>query len=280
MTAHLAQEVTTICSCWKVIRQDGVVMGFTDHDRPFIYDGVSYEAQDGFNRTAISNDGSYSVDNLDVTGFLSSDNITEEDMRNGVYNFAEVYVFVVNWKDLSATMGDVKLRRGWFGEIVITTDAQFTIELRGLTQALTHDFIENFSPECRADFCDPRCGLSLQDFSQIATVTGVLGKDLFEIAPLTIPSQGYLGGSITWRSGTNNGRAMEIVDFDTTHNQITLFEPMVYDIKVGDTLLLSTGCNKSRDNCKLYKNILNFRGEPDVPGQDEYLSYPDPPPDS
>ncbi len=277
MKAHLQQEVTTLCSCWKVVRRDGVTLGFTDHDRSFTFDGILYEAQDGFNRTAISNDSSFSVDNLDVTGFLSSDAITEEDMRNGLYNFAEVYVFAVNWKDLS--MEEIKLRRGWFGEISITKDGQFTIELRGMNQALTHDFIENFSPECRADFCDTRCKLSLADFSQVATVTGVLGRDQFQIAALTVPSQGYMGGSVRWRSGSNTGRAMEIVDFDGTHFQITLFEPMVYNIAVGDTLLLATGCNKSRANCIQYNNIINFRGEPDVPGQDNYLNYPDPPPD-
>jgi hypothetical protein len=32
MSSHLSEEVTTLCTCWKIVRQDGQVFGFTDHD--------------------------------------------------------------------------------------------------------------------------------------------------------------------------------------------------------------------------------------------------------
>lgn len=273
MQAHVAQEVTSLCSCWKIVRRDGKVFGFTDHDRSFLYDNVEYEAQEGFNRTAIASDGSLAVDNLDVTGFLDSEALTEEDMRNGLFNFASVYVFLVNWADLS--MGEIKLRRGWFGEITTTSNGEFTIELRGLTQALGHGFAENYSPECRADFCDDRCTLSLLDFQKIGSVKSVNDKQVFVANTMTVPSSGYAGGSIEWTSGQNEGRAMEVTLFDSTTFVVTLFEQMVYPIQAGDTFKIATGCDKSREACVAYGNILNFRGEPDVPGQDEYLNYPD-----
>lgn len=273
MKAHLAQEVTTLCSCWLITRQDGVSLGFTDHDRSFTYNDQFYEAQEGYNRTAMTNDAGYSIDNAEVMGFLDSEKIKDEDLRNGVYNFANVNVFLVNFMDLSPTMGDVKLRRGWFGETTITQDGQFTIELRGMTQALSHDFIESYSPECRADFCDTRCKLNLADYSKAGVVTAVNNRTAFVMAPIVPTAQGFLLGSIVWTSGDNTGRRMEIADMEVW--TIELFEGMAFDVKVGDTFTISSGCDKSRAMCKTYGNILNMRAEPDVPGQDQYLNYPD-----
>ncbi len=31
--AALAADATTLCHCWRLARRDGVVLGFTDHDR-------------------------------------------------------------------------------------------------------------------------------------------------------------------------------------------------------------------------------------------------------
>ena len=36
---HLAGTVTTVCHCWRLRREDGTVLGFTDHDRPLFVDG-------------------------------------------------------------------------------------------------------------------------------------------------------------------------------------------------------------------------------------------------
>jgi hypothetical protein len=56
LDAHLKQEVTTLCTCWKIVRQDGKVFGFTDHDDDVVFDGIVYECETGYNRTAITND--------------------------------------------------------------------------------------------------------------------------------------------------------------------------------------------------------------------------------
>ena len=57
---------------------------------------------------------------------------------------------------------------------------------------------------------------------------------------------------------------------------IELFLPMVSPIQVGDTYKLSAGCDKSTDACKnKFDNILNFRGEPFVPGEIELVRFQD-----
>ena len=33
LAVHLTGEVTTLATCWKITRRDGVILGFTDHIR-------------------------------------------------------------------------------------------------------------------------------------------------------------------------------------------------------------------------------------------------------
>ena len=47
LAAHLAGGVTTLANCWRLIRRDGTVQGFTDHDRDLAFDGTTFAARSG-----------------------------------------------------------------------------------------------------------------------------------------------------------------------------------------------------------------------------------------
>ncbi len=68
----LATGCTTLCRCWTIVRTDGVVMGFTDHDRSLSFDGITFETSSGFNAAAIESATGLSVDTHTVTGALES----------------------------------------------------------------------------------------------------------------------------------------------------------------------------------------------------------------
>lgn len=159
LRAHFAESLTSLCTCWKITRQDGKVMGFTDHDASLVIDGVRYEASTGYFRSAIANSATAAVDNLEVSGFLDSMSITELELRNGAFDFAEVEIFAVNWDDLG--MGICRLRYGYFGEVNVRSSGLFTVELRGLMQLFSQTVVETIMPECRADLGDRRCGVPL-----------------------------------------------------------------------------------------------------------------------
>jgi hypothetical protein len=202
MSSHLSEEVTTLCTCWKIVRQDGQVFGFTDHDMDLVFSGVTYESETGYNRTAIRSDASMSVDNLDVTGFLESDKISEYDLRNGLFDHANVYIFALNWADL--TMAEIKLRRGWFGEVTLNQNGSFETEIRGLHQALSVGFMESYQPECRADFCDKRCKLNYADYIKDAFALHPLNngesRDQFYVSTGTYtPNDPSVGAHRYWR---------------------------------------------------------------------------------
>jgi hypothetical protein len=160
LAAHLAGAVTTLATCWRVQRADGAVYGFTDHDRDLLVDGLTYASSSGYARAAIASRADLSVDDTEIAGILNSSLITEADLRAGLWDGAEVRIFLVNWADLS--QGVLRLRRGRIGEVIAGDDGGFRAELRGLAQALQQQVGEMYSAECRADLGDARCKVPLR----------------------------------------------------------------------------------------------------------------------
>jgi hypothetical protein len=148
-----------------VTRQDGTAFHFTDHDQNLdidLADGLgvqTYKADSSFNRSAIKSDDKLAVDNLDLTGVLDSVEITESELRRGLFDFATVHIFHVNWQNLAD--GIIRMRKGHLGEVVLTDQGFYMTELRGLTQQLTRTITELYSAECRADLGDSRCGVPI-----------------------------------------------------------------------------------------------------------------------
>ena len=153
---HLNGELTTLATIWQLTRTDGEIFRFTDHDADIQFEGNTYESSVGYNRSAVDNQAGLAVDNLNVTGFLDNDAITEADLRAGRYDFAEVRVGLVNWSDPS--QGQLRLRRGRLGEVRYSeVTGTFDAELRGLTDAYSQGALELYQAECRADLGDSRC---------------------------------------------------------------------------------------------------------------------------
>lgn len=267
--AHVAQETTTLSTCWKLTRRDGQVFGFTDADRSLTVGGVVYVATSGYTRSAITTDSALSVDNLDLQGVLADDAITEADLLAGLWDFAEVRIFMVNRAD---TTQQIKQRRGWLGEVTLL-DSGFVVELRGLAQVLQSTVGELYSASCRADFCDARCGLAIADYTDSGSVTGVTSNRQFADTSLVAASGFYDGGLVTWTSGLNTGLSMEVKAY--TVGAVALQQPMPYEVAIGDTFTITQGCDKSLATCRdTYNNVVNFRGEPYVPGADQLLRGP------
>ncbi|MDD5247524.1 MAG: DUF2163 domain-containing protein [Rhodocyclaceae bacterium] len=169
LKAHLAQETTTLCTLWKITRQDGAVFGFTDADHDIVFGGTTYLAATGYSPTNIQTTAALNVDNLEVVSVLDSSTITEADMMRGLWDNAAVDIVMVNYVDL--TMGALNLRHGMLGQIK-TGRTQFTAELRGMTQGLQQPIGTNAFPACNADLGDARCTIVLGPLTVTGSVTG------------------------------------------------------------------------------------------------------------
>ena len=161
-TNYLSDEVTTLAMCWKLKLVNGNILGFTNHDQDIQFDGLTYIAKSGFSASAIASSCGLTVDNMDVDGLIDSESICEKDLLSGVYDNAEIEVFLLNYLDTDG--GILKLRKGWLGEIRFNSN-HFTTEIRGLLQAFTAKVCDTYSPLCRARFCDKQCKLKVEQFS-------------------------------------------------------------------------------------------------------------------
>ncbi len=269
LAAHLAGEVTTLATCWRLERADGWVRGFTDHDRELTVDGLVYVASTGFLPSAVKTGSDLSVDNLDVDGFLDDAALRPEDLMAGLFDGARIEVFIVNWADLA--QGRLLLRKGFLGEIK-RADQRFSAEIRGLSNRLQQTAGKLYSRLCRVDLGSSECGVALGPRTDTYAVTQVIAADTVRI--VTARATGYFTfGKATFTTGSNAGAVNEVLLHDG--QTIRLFVPMPRPIVVGDQIVLVAGCDKTPETCNAkFANILNFRGEPHIPGNDKVFSYP------
>ena len=268
LEAHFAAGHTTLATCWKITREDSTELGFTDHDEQITFDSVDYDSIAGFTPTTVESKSNMSVDNLDVEGQVYPSKITESDLLAGLYDYAEIEIFIVNYADLS--QGKLEVKRGRLGEVTLNSQ-MFQAEVRGLTQHLSQTIGEVFSPSCRAILGDSRCGVNLAGFTVSATITEVTNNQSFAASTLNQAAGYFTGGEVAWTSGNNDGRRMEVKEF--AESTVGLALPMGKSIQVGDTFNIIAGCDKTRETCQSkFSNIVNFRGEPDVPGTDKLLT--------
>lgn len=172
---HKQGEVTTTCHIWKVVRKDGKTYGYTDYDSDLFYNGIQYQSVSGYSLSAIKTNANLAVNNLEIKGPLGNIPIaitdvdpiqgsllTDADIQAGLWDYARVDLYEVNYEDLS--MGALWKNGGTLGEIK-TTRNNVSIELRGLTQALSQEAGRVFTSSCQSDLGDRNCRLDLSKYT-------------------------------------------------------------------------------------------------------------------
>lgn len=274
MRAALESGATTHCRCWAVTRTDGVVLGFTDHDRPVSFDGISFEASTGLNAEALESSNGLSVDSHSVTGALSSDAISDEDIERGFFDGAEVTLWLVDWMDPSSRL---LLTRGTIGEIR-RGKAAFEAEIVGLSEQLNQPYGRAYLHSCDRRLGDARCGVDLSQaaFRGTAVVEAVLDPPRFAVSGLEGFARGWFdGGRLEWTSGANTGAEGHVktqLALPPVTVELWLSPPL--PVTVGDGFTVTAGCDKRLETCKAkFDNLLNFRGFPHMPGDDWTAGY-------
>jgi uncharacterized phage protein (TIGR02218 family) len=268
LQAHLDSGATTLAWCWRLIRRDGTALGFTDHDRDIAFGGTTFEAASGFTGTDIRQSVGLSVDNLDVSGALQSERLSEADLAGGLFDDARIEIWRVNW---AAAEQRVLMMSGSIGE-VRRGETAFTAELRGLSHRLAQARGRSYQYACDARLGDARCGVDLGDpaYSGSGVVAAVGASWLFTASGLGSFADGWCdGGLLTWAAGANAGREIEVKRFAQADSaaRIELWRSMPGGIAPGDTFTITAGCDKTFATCKAkFANGVNFRGFPHIPG--------------
>lgn len=276
--------LTSWAHLWRIARPDGTVFTFTSHDRDMVWRGETYQSIASLSASA-SELGAMlgDIGNMELAGVITDDSITEADLFGGLFDGAEIEVWMVPWdpvigelphRILAGRTGTLKQSVAGFSSEILTPSAQLQQKA----------IVQTYSSGCRWDLGDDRCTVDLEALTVAGTVTSSVGllaynqahKRIFSDSSLIGRPASYFNlGTVTWLTGANAGLKSEVKSFDTATGQFILWDPMLYAVEIGDTFTASPGCDKLKATCQSkFSNFANFGGFPDVPGGDAISEAP------
>lgn len=264
------------CQLWTIRRRDGVVFRYTSHDQPVHRGPFVYSPCRSLDPTASENSSTLgSVGNIELTGIIDDDGISEADLYGGLFDDAYVTVDLYSWGDQAEAPR--RLAAGWTGQ-VSQGDTSFQMEVLGPAARLDQQaLVQMVTPGCRWIFGDSRCGVDVEAMRLSGTVVAARTRGhLFVDVPAPPPGRQWANGRIRFTSGRNAGQIVETKSVDFGAGEVVTWVSPGFLAEPGDAIELLPGCDLSRDGgCTLYQNVINFGGFPDVPGSDALLESPD-----
>lgn len=276
LDAHLASGTTSVCRCWKLERADGKAFGFTDHDRAVDFDGVRFKPETGLSAAALMQTTGLSVDNTEAVGALSDVAITEADIAAGRFDGAAIEAWLVQW---DAPENRVLQFRGTLGDLTRAGGA-FTAELRGLAERMNTPTGRVYQRGCSAVLGDGACRFDLEapGYGAEVTVAAVEDGRVFRLAGLDgFEPRWFERGRCAVLDGAAAGLvgAVKIDRPEGGLRRVELWDRLRAGLAVGDRVRLTAGCDKRMETCRLkFANLTNFRGFPDIPGEDWMVAHP------
>jgi uncharacterized phage protein (TIGR02218 family) len=268
LAQHLAGGQTTLCLCLLIQRADGVFIGLTELDQDVSMGGVLFIANAGFSRFNLQDKNNLESASIKLEGAINTV-ITRDDLAFRRYDYAQVQIFLVNY-----VTGDFGIVFTGFTGTASVKEYSFELELRSLSYRTTRMGGELCTPTCRVDLGSARCGINVGAMGITGTVTNAGDGFKNFTGSAAQGAQPLAPGVIQWITGNNAGTTSQVVTF--AGGSVGLFLETPDQIQAGDIFIISPACDKTRDTCKnVFNNLINFQGEPDVPGPDHLLDYPD-----
>lgn len=274
--AHIASGQTTLTNCWRVIRTDSQVLGFTDHDVALNFDGTTFAPAHGLDGGETAAKLGQQIDTSEVLGIVHADAVSEDDILLGRYDGAIVETWRVNWRDVSQRH---LMRRDTVGEIT-RVDGVFRLELRSAQHALNVPKGKIYQALCGTHLGASRCGIDLENpaYTSQAVISSLTDRHTATTGLLAGFADGWFDyGYAVWTSGKRLGKRDRITSQVTANavTKLTFAEAIEDWIVPTDTLTLYAGCDRRFETCRTkFDNIVNFRGHPHIPGSDFVLRYP------
>ena len=159
MAARIESGAATLCHVWLLARADGVRLGFTDHDRGLVVDGVTCSAASGWTAGAADLPAGLAAGSAAAAGALDDAALTEADIRSGLYDGAAVELWRVDWSEPQLR---VRLWRATISRLV-REGQSFIAEMDGPLAALERVVGRTYGRNCDAVLGDDRCRVNLED---------------------------------------------------------------------------------------------------------------------
>lgn len=266
LATHVALGTTTLGYLLRITRAapDGQVFAFTSADADVTIAGVLHKAAPGLDVSSIALAAGSAVDNLELTTLDDASTFTRADVLGGLWRGAAFVLQRYNWA--SPSDGQETILAGVLGEVRYMRNS-LAVELRGLQQYLQQPVGNVSSKTCRARLGDALCTKALGPFTATASVTSVVDNQNFTASSLAQAADYFGEGLLTWTSGPNINLVVK-VKTHATGGVLTLSLPMFQTVAIGHSFSIVAGCRKrmAEDCIAKFANVLNFQGEPHLPG--------------
>ena len=285
--AHLAQDPTTLATCYRIEKRDGSFVTLSTCVFDLEIDDSEFDAfgfglgstSRTYSATALAPSESNESAGLRANNFnlqlpVDDDIVNELNLWSGEFDYAKIIVFTVNYQDIS--MGVFDPWRGYLGQVSLMRQTG-SIEVNALATRAEQTIGRVTKENCRHRFGSPACGVNLagNDPNGVAyTATGVAvtaqGTNahlIFRCSALAgKPVDFYKRGRVLWTTGNNSGLEMDIATFDTSNGEFMLWDEMPNPIIIGDAGTFIAGCEKTHRACwEDHDNAINFGGYPKAP---------------
>ena len=152
---RLGGTVKTLCLCWRLVRRDGSIFGLTDHDKVLDIDTTRFEPGVSLQVGRFSQSADLKPGSADVEGALSSDLITDADLKAGLWDGCRAEVYRADWE--RPDLGLLHIWSGYFSEITIGAYGRFEARLVSLKSDLERPLGRVLQRQCDAVLGDERC---------------------------------------------------------------------------------------------------------------------------
>ena len=143
--------------------------------------------------------------------------------------------------------------------------------------------LKHYTASCRWTFGDAAtCGVDLGPLTVTGSVTQAAAIGAANRARHRIFRDSARGeaagtfdqGLLSWTGGNNAGKASEVKS-QAADGTFTLWDPLLFEIEIGDAYSVYEGCDKTETRCKVLGNFDRYGGFPHISGRDKISQTPD-----
>lgn len=245
----LENNIEEAIFCFEFTLKNERRLYFTSTSCDFTYKSINYLSNTGMKiNHIISRDNGY--DEVYLECAYDENILSSKEVNAGLLEGALVSVYCLLETEL------ILLKKGDISQIEIYEQmAKFHISDSRLNSNITL----NYSRTCRAKFGDEKCRIEIEKYSNVSNIRGIKNNQIL-IDEIKCSPHLYEGGTLIYRG---NQACIKLHE-----DSIIELLPNELDIQIGEEVTLLPACDKKLDTCiNKYKNVLNFRGEPFIPGK-------------
>tara|TARA_R110000787_G_scaffold42303_8_gene104003 strand:+ start:2894 stop:6394 length:3501 start_codon:yes stop_codon:yes gene_type:complete len=205
-----AKSRTRVCRCYEIIRADSVRFLLTDNSTPISFRGSTWSPM-SFDSSATRRELGMKASSRELSGFISSDKITVEDLRAGRYQHATITEYIIDWRyphlrPLLETRHTIQ-QTTYSGE-------HWEADVQGLPYQLKSKVGEVYGRTCKRTLGDEYCRATFVTQINKTVLDAVTPRRTVYLlnTELSVVTDDYFAmGKLTWLTGNNAQMTHELL---------------------------------------------------------------------